>query len=65
MLCISPIQRPHYIANSYTYLFLKKVILVPHCSIALHLSSLEWGFFYLNQNCSIIHGNKYRQNCTQ
>ena len=35
-------QRPHYITSSYTYQFLKKVILVPLRSIALRLSSLEW-----------------------
>ena len=39
---MSPIQRPHYITSSYTYLFLKKVIFVPHCSIALCLSLLEF-----------------------
>ena len=38
---ISPLQRPHYITSSYTFLFLKKVIFVPHCSIALCLSLLE------------------------
>ena len=38
---ISPLQRPHYFTSSYTYLFLKKVIFVPHCSIALCLSLLE------------------------
>ena len=30
---------------NYTYQFLKKVIFVPHRSIALRLSSLEWGIF--------------------
>ena len=25
---ISPLQRPHYFTSSYTYLFLKKVILL-------------------------------------
>ena len=38
---ISTLQRHHYITSSYTYQFLKKVIFAPHCSIALHLSSLE------------------------
>ena len=42
---ISPLQRHHYITSNYTYQFLKKVIFVPHYSIALHLSSLEWGIF--------------------
>ena len=44
---MSPIKRPHYFTNSYTYQFLKKVIFVPHCSIALRLSSLEWEKMYL------------------
>ena len=28
MVCISPLQRPHYFTSSYTYLFSKKVILL-------------------------------------
>ena len=43
---ISPLRSPHYIKNSYTYQFLKKVIFVPHRNIALRLSPLEWGYFF-------------------
>ena len=28
VICISPLQRPHYFTSSYTYLFSKKVILL-------------------------------------
>ena len=45
---ISPIQRPYYITSSYSYQFFEKKYFVPHYSIALHLSPLEWGCYLIN-----------------
>ena len=42
----APLQRHNYVTSSYTYQFFEKVIFVPHCSIALHLSSFEWGILF-------------------